>query len=364
MPMAEEPKQNSKGSEADASDLLGMWGSSGGAKTPSVDAEVISSAPAPELLEEKESLGTQFAVFLEELNIQPRHIFTGIGCLFLLAALAFGAYKGFGYYKTWQSATPAIKPKVVEVAKVTPPAPIVLTDLSVGDTGIFSTGQLGLEPIKGGPFIEYLALFRKIQNAYSTDINELLDKSKNRRATLLAQLTLLKQLHQDGTATLSRIDVNLQALQAQFDIESQKQSDADKRFFEEVTVFNGLPASHSLQEFIGASREMASLRANFKGLQKVQSFFIIALPKVANRIHAIELNIEPLVAGIKVYDVSGTGAELNLIIPVQGQQARSESLGVTGATNGVPFVSPLNIKTGKDFITQPGGGFENEIQQK
>ena len=383
--MADEPKQNSKSNEADASDLLGMWGSGGGdkeTKSASIEAEVVSSEPTqnhgtePEhaggdLLEEKESLGTQFAAFLEELNIQPRHIFTGIGCLVLLVVLAFGAYKGVDYYKNWQASKPAVKPPT-EVSKVDTgvPAtkvvgkPIVLTDKTVGDTGISSTAQLGLESEKGNPLIEYIATFRKIQNAYSTDINELLDKSTDRRATLLAHLALLKQLYQDGTTTLSQIGSNLTALQAQFDPESKKQTDSDQTFFTQVMALDGVSAVQTLQDFIAASREMASIRANFKALQKVQSFYVVALPKVANRIHAIELNIEPLVAGIKVYDVSGAGANINLIVPVQGQQTSNDSLGSGAPSGGVLFINPQNIQTGTDYISQPGGGFQNEIQKQ
>ena len=70
----------------------------------------------------------------------------------------------------------------------------------------------------------------------------------------------------------------------------------------------------------------------------------------------MELNEEALVSGIKVYDVKGS--DLKLIVPINGAGEESERLSSPSAAFPLIPINPLKASpSGRDYITQPGGGF-------
>ena len=311
---------------------------------------------------------SQFEEFLAELNLSRKHIFMAAGCLILLIILIIGGIFGLKWYKNRKTAPAARPPAAKEQEQEQSAKQESQTGISqsglvgqsavplaeIGSTGIFESANIGAEAEAGVLLVQYIADFRRLQNAYAADINELLNKSTDRRSRLRGHVALLKKLHGEGAAALEKINLQLAIIKSQYEQKNKLQQETDVNFFEQLNAYNAATAQNTLEQFIEISREIVSLRARFKPLQKVQGWFEQGLPKIQNRIKDIELNEEALVKGIKVYDVRGS--DLQLIVPVEGESAPgTDSLSSTS----VPLIPthPSQVNVGKDFITQPGGGF-------
>lgn len=335
-------------------------------KTPAAlpDGRQAPSEAEPEFLQEKEGFGSQLDEFLAELNLSRRHIIYGVGCLVILAGLVFGGITGYRVYKNRkQTEAPPLKPPTqISTEETGIPAgtqvgqSIVVTKEMVGDTGLWATIATGqTEEIKTD-IAYYIMTFRRLQNAYQTNINDLLNQTTDRRAKLRSHLAVLKKLDTDGTQLLAQMKSEIEKIKQEYEPPRKLQETTDVNFFEQLNAFNAQTASDILDDFIEASKQVVAFRARFKALQKVAAFYEEGLPKIEARIRDIELNEEPLVSGIRVYDVKGS--DLKLIIPVNGAQTENERLSTPSAFPLIP-VNPADIKStgGRDFITQPGGGF-------
>ncbi len=132
------------------------------------------------------------------------------------------------------------------------------------------------------------------------------------------------------------IKQELEIIKLQYEPQRMKQEETDVNFFEQLTALNAQTAQDILNDFIDASEQAVALRARFKALQKVQSFYAAALPRLALRIHDIELNKEALIAGIKVYRVQGS--DLKMVVPVEtalpAKKEKGESLSTAGDLGG------------------------------
>ncbi len=319
--------------------------------------------PEPELLQEKEGFGAQVDEFLAELNLSRKHIFYGLGCIVLLVILVWGGFAGYRYYKN-RKTSEAPPPPSTEISKEQTGIPVsteigqpvVATKEMVGDTGIISTIAVGQTEIIKTEIAYYIMTFRRLQNAYETNIDNLLNQSTDRRAKLRSHLAILKKLHADGTQLLEQIKNQIEKIKQDYEPQRQMQETTDVNFFEQLNAFNAQTAEDILDKFIEASKHVVALRAKFKSLQKVAAFYEEALPKLAARIRDIELNEEALISGIKIYDVKGS--DLKLIVPVINDGAAQDVERLSSPAFPLIPINPADIKpTGRDFITQPGGGF-------
>lgn len=319
-----------------------------------------------EFLEEKESFGTKFSELLQELHISKKQIFYGCGCIIILIALVFGGIRGYKYFKNRGAPPPSKAPAQISAEETglkstgqIGSSAMVTPDL-IGDTGIFATSPVGTEFEGVSDIANYLMIFRRMQNAYATDINELLNKSTDRRSTLLSYLALIQLLNEEGSSTLQNIIGTEEIISSQYEEQIRRRDTDDVNFFEQVNAYNAKTAQNILEDFIEASKEIVELRAHFKALQKIHALFEQGLPKMANRIAGIALNQDALISGIKVYEVRG--ADLDLIVPVNGEQIpRTDRLQDFGNERGTGLLpsNPAQITTENDYIMQPGGGFEN-----
>ncbi|GEM_PF-4653247 len=329
---------------------------------PAPTPRVTPPEAEPELLQEKEGFGSQLDEFLAELNLSRRHIIYGLGCLVILAGLIFGGIVGYRAYKNRkQTQEPPPKPATqISEEETGIPAgaqvgqPVLATKEMVGDTGLSATIAVGQTEIIKTDIAYYIITFRRLQNAYQTNINDLINQSTDRRAKLRSHLAVLRKLHTDGTQLLEQMKSEIEKIKQDYEPQRQLQETTDVNFFEQLNAFNAQTTSDILDDFVEASKQVVAFRARFKALQKVAAFYEEGLPKIAARIRDIELNEEALVSGIRVYDVKGS--DLKLIIPVNGAQTENERLS-SPAFPLIP-INPADIKPmGKDFISQPGGGF-------
>lgn len=348
------------------------------AKTPEqpskvIEGELVSSLPQPEqepeMLEESESFGDKFSEFLQELNLGPRHIFYGLGCLALAGFLIFGGISSLKNInlKFWESKKTIEQPKkpaneiskedtgILQTADV---GKISSTSLAaIGATGIDAVNILGSEFEGATSFPQYILLFSRMQNAYGADVNELLNKSTDRRSRLKSHLALLKKLEENGSLTLQKIKSELDTINAEYDALHEKQIEQDKIFFEQLKNFNSKNADDTLSDFISTSRKLVTFKARFKALSKIESYYDSGLPRLSARILDIELNEDPLVKGIKVYDVKGS--DLNLILPEDGgAQTQSQNTLGTQLGGGLKLIVPPSLTqgtSGRDLIMNPYG---------
>lgn len=345
--LAKMPEPPSRGSEATEAALQPIEAE---VVEPEQPVESASAAePSTEILEEKESFKQQLDEFLQELNLSKKHIFLGLGCIVLLVAFVFGGIAGWRYYKN-RAQAPSQAPSQ-EPSEPKPPVetPVEIKPEQAGATGIAYIVNYGRTLEITTEFSEYVFLLRRLQNAYGTDINSLLNQATDKRGALKSHLALLRSLHGDAAITLKVIKEESELLQTVHDTQQRKQLEIDKAFFEELDSLNPQTTSSLLDEFIIVSREMLTLRSKFKALKKISSLYESSLPKVAARLQDIELNEEALISGIKVYDVRGS--DLQLIIPAEGTSTVPET------SLSYPSL-PIDIgKHEKDFITSPGGGF-------
>ncbi|MBI5413671.1 hypothetical protein HZA42_04970 [Candidatus Peregrinibacteria bacterium] len=343
-----------------------------------IEGELVSSSQQPEqdpeMLEEGESFGDKMSEILQELNLGPRHIFYGLGCLAIAGFLIFGGVSGLKninlkFWENWTKKTveqpvkPANEiskedtgiPQTADVGKISS-----ASLAAVGATGIDAVNVFGSEFEGATSFPQYILLFSRMQNAYAADVNELLNKSTDRRSRLESHLALLKKLEENGTLTLQKIKSELDTISAEYDALSAKQIEQDKTFFEQLKNFNSKNADDTLSDFISTSRKIVTFKARFKALQKIESYYESGLPRLTARIKDIELNKEPLIKGIKVYDVKGS--DLNLILSEDGESAQTQSRNTLGTQlgGGLKIVVPTSLNqskgaSGKDFIMNPYG---------
>lgn len=336
-----------------------------------VEGEIISKAKTSkptsqsieeksvEFVEEEEGFGSQLNEFLEELHLSKKHIFYGIGCLVLILFLIIGGIKGFRYFKNKK---PSVQQEMVTENTG------IKTSLGIGrkpsetlvkDTAINVSLILGQEQATPAAIEEYILTFRRMQNAYATNIDELLNASSDRRARLRSYLALLRKLREDGMNSSQKIQGELNSIKAAYEVEQKKQETLDANFFEQLDTLEAAMTARILESFIQSSVEIVSLRARFRALQKILDLYESGLPRLDARIRDIELNEESLVTGVKIYDVPGS--DLNLILPTR------EDIQIPEARDGFNTPSfpllpthPSQVQTEKDFITKPGGGFDEE----
>lgn len=364
--MAEEPQKNEEPAQE--------------GEITSHEAEQVGDEP--EFAEEKKSFSAKFDDFLHELNISRQHVFTAVGCFVFAIVLIFGGFWGYRYFKNKKNSGPVPAQQAQEMEsqpQQVPPAPqgivqnqdigIIQTSeigspafaepAAIGSTGIAAAVVIGASEENRTPIAQYVLIFRQIQNAYAADLGELLNQSTDRRAKLQSYIALLRSLHEDGIRAREFINAELDQLELAYEPQKQRQADADAKFFAELKALNAHTAESILLDFISSGQQMVAIRARFKALLKIEGFYKDALPKLANRIRDIELNEAALVSGIRVYDVQGSS--LDLIVPGSGgvlpanQQSSQETL----SSPAFPLfpVNPAQLNTGRDFITQPGGGF-------
>ena len=336
---------------------------------PPSSPEPPSPEEHPQNLNEESDLGSQVDEFLEELNLSRKHIFYGAGCLVLIIILIFGGIWGYKIYKNRTPSEP--KPEQQQQQPQTQPQINVpdtstgvaatqelgkLLDMNlVGSTGVNATSAVGVELTGASGISNYIMTFKRLQNAYETDINELLNQATDRRGRLNGHLALLGKFYVDGTLISFQIQQETDQIKVQYEEKKKVQQTHDSNFFDQIKSLNPQTAENLLADFINVSKEIVVLRARFKALQKVRSYYEFALPKLNARIKDIELNAEALILGLKVYDVKGS--DLKLIIPIGSSAGATQNESLESSSGSSLFINPASVSTGHDYIQSPGGGF-------
>lgn len=313
---------------------------------------------------------------LEELNIRPSSIFKLIGGLIFVGFLIYGGLWGWNYYNSKGTSKP--KPTPIDQPVVVPgDATGVNGNATIGnietispsfipDTGIQSVQVFAGKIETKTDIADYILLFQRMQNLYEVNVTQILDTAVDRRARLNSHLAQMKKIQDDAINMEQTIAAEMKKVQTDFNPHSKAQIDAEKNFFTQLNALSASSAEKVLDQFITESKEVVAYRAKFRALQTLDTYYLQALPKFARRIQDIQLNAEPLIAGLKIYDVAGS--DLQLIVPVGQSSTTSGGLINTNVSSdltstptatghqtptGLP-IHPAEVTTGRDFILGPG----------
>lgn len=216
-----------------------------------------------------------------------------------LGVTGISAGEKFGYYVAGKS---SILPGTVDGS-----VPVPVTGIEVG-------ANLGEEFLKytGADFQQKILTLREMQNAFETDIYQMMDASQDRYLVLINHINLMKLLEQKAILNIRELGVQAGELKSKYDESTALKAARENEFFARLKELNPMASESALIQFIEASRLENEFKANYNARQKILSYHQLLLENLQKRRHDYELNIDPLVKGAKVVDV--TGSDINLIL--------------------------------------------------
>ncbi len=300
--------------------------------------------PFPEL--ENEDGEGSLAHFFQSLNLDAKKIF---GCLIAFAVillLIFGLVMGgkalMKVLNEKKNAAPA-----EEQSEVVPPVSEPVVDEVVEkeeeeatspdksgsalDVSIESGVYVGSESLKDVPRAQghssdltqltqseenvavYIETLGSIRNLYETDVNDLMNRSRDRNATYTELLSSMKQVLETARKYIPEITARKTELETVFNELAVKKQAEEDLYFENLTENRAMATSKNLSNFIALAEKSVDIRARFRALDKIGDYMQRYTDALDTRIRDVELNREALIRGVRVYDVEGS--DIRLIIP-------------------------------------------------
>lgn len=327
-----------------------------------------------EKLEQKiieKGFGQKLDELLAELNLTRKHLYGFvIGVAIILFIVFFGIRFITGFFEKRREEKPKIETRQEEVQEEqTKLDPSIRASFSLSrevlfppyffpQTGLELSLVLGETLSRKDLVTTSLIHLKRMKNAFSTDINQLLSKAFDRRAVLQNHLTLLRHLAEQANVVVTQLDSELVQLEPELKAFTEKRELTEQTFFNHVENLNP-EASQELDDFIDQSKQFIEVRSRVRALTEIRNRYAKAIPRLLARITDVELNEDALVKGIAVYDVKGS--DLQLIVPAEGEAVPEDSVS-TKQPSVKPLQAPLDtithplLQEQKDFITKPGGG--------
>jgi hypothetical protein len=172
---------------------------------------------------------------------------------------------------------------------------------------------LGHQGASSDRFAKYLITLGQIENVLDTDVFELLNRTSRRADALDQYIQDLQSLFAQATSYADMVDREMATYKSQYDEIVAQRDLAENDFFDATSRYQSDATNAALQKFINLSKDAVDLKAHNLALAKLASGYKVALPKLDSRIRDIRLNREPLLRGVKVFDVQGSS--LDLILP-------------------------------------------------
>ncbi|MEK7528388.1 MAG: hypothetical protein AAB592_01340 [Patescibacteria group bacterium] len=288
-----------------------------------VSDESVQDDKDEEIPQEDEGFLDRIDILLSEIGISRNTIAKGCCSVVVIGALITA-----GFYIVPRFLGDEKNPDEQDVE--TPKTPDVPSDLDpsisssiligsrsfLGDeffpsTGVEESVKIGTNEDARTALRRAIILLRRIRSTYETDVSALLNASQNRRGVLSNHLTLLESLYDEGNRVLPVLQSEAQQYQSDFESISTERDTAEKDFFNELKSLNP-EAEVFLEVFVDSSDGVNNTKARFRALDNLILMYQSAMPRVAARIKDIELNEEPLIKGIEVFDVKGSDLKLIL----------------------------------------------------
>ncbi len=185
------------------------------------------------------------------------------------------------------------------------------------DSGAFSGFSFGFsELFSSEEMVVYLDLLKRLENAYATDVYNVVDQSLDRRVALDGYIALLAGLIAEGSDMLLRADQDLASLRLRFETLATARDLYEEQFFNALDLLEGQAAQENFEAFATFSSEVQVIRARFNALGTIADRIEAALSFLQPRYQDIVVNQEAILEGVRVFDVPGS--EIDAIIPVEG----------------------------------------------
>jgi phage shock protein A len=155
-----------------------------------------------------------------------------------------------------------------------------------------------------------MGILLKLQNAFATDIQQLLDGSGDREETLNLHLIELRESYQESLDTRRIVNEEKDKLKVQFNEATTQKDKLEKDFFAALDKLESSKSNDMLNAFIEVSKNQIELKAEYNSLSKISKLFDTALVNMDARIKDIDLNRDALIQGVKVVDIKGSDLEL------------------------------------------------------
>lgn len=291
-----------------------------------LDVETNADASAKAFSEEDEG---GFLDILKEAGLGVRQLRFCLGGLFLLGLLSLLIYGGirffsgsdfsFDFFESDTSVEPPISNEdegsnhtVNAYPDSTLWSGMDLGGLDSIDNETLDSGEdLGLEGNGDESLERHINEFSKMYEAAQVDVNELLNKSSNRREALQDYVDELNFYLHLGVQGREELQEESATLTRAFSTVEDRKNEKETLFFEKLDSLDAYASTAALNSFVGYSQELIRLRAHYLAREKLLSYYEQVLPYVETKIRDIGLNEEALVKGIQVVEVEGSG--LNLI---------------------------------------------------
>lgn len=173
--------------------------------------------------------------------------------------------------------------------------------------------NVGLPELIGGEvdiIATYMSTLTKLQNAFATDIHQLLDNSSNRAQALQVHLSELNVALDQAKDDYSELSTKRDSLKELFNNTTTAKNQLEKDFFTATESLNSQESNKILVNFINASTRQVDLKAQYNALSKLKEMYETAIANMDARIKDIELNKSALISGVKVVDIKGSDLEL------------------------------------------------------
>lgn len=185
------------------------------------------------------------------------------------------------------------------------------------DAGAFSGLSFGVKELfSSEELVLYLDLLRRLENAYATDVYNVVDQSVERGAALDAHIALIASLITEAGDALVKSDQELAALRLRFEALSAARDLYEEQFFNALDLFEGQAAQVNFDSFVAFTTEVQVVRARFNALGTIADQIESSLTFLRPRYQDILVNQEAILEGVRVFDVPGS--EIDAIIPVEG----------------------------------------------
>lgn len=189
---------------------------------------------------------------------------------------------------------------------------MTLGDPAQIDTGTTDVGEdIGLEGNTDDPLQGHINDFSKIYETAQVDVNELLNKSGDRREALQDYVDQLNFYYRLALQNQTLIQDESDLLTRAFSVVEVNKNDDEARFFDKMDALDAYASTEALNSFVAYSQELIRLRAHYLAREKLLSYYEQVIPYLETKIRDIDFNEEALVKGIQVVQVDGS--DLNLI---------------------------------------------------
>jgi hypothetical protein len=284
--------------------------------------KIQESSAVEELTDDPFDEDAGFTDMLKDANLSTRHFkfcCSGIVVVIIFVGLIFGGFKLVDLLQDRSDKidepdiideNPDLDIEDLDVDVTIESGLLVGSDEAEKDFGVLTGRDIGAELIADDGLAKKISDFSRMYESTKVDVNDLLDKSYERRATLSDYYDELAELLELGRANLDDLLTESGQLAGRISATEVKKSTLEAEFFQNMNRLDSYSTTVSLRDFIDEGQESVRLKAENKARLSLIEFYDELVVLMAAKLRDIDLNEEALVKGIKIVDVEGSDIDL------------------------------------------------------